>query len=216
MILSPLTPQRLKTVLRQFGDSLSPWPVARSVFADIVATLSRAPTLSADLYAGHQDAVELAHGLGIATCDEAPDAAFSWDGNVIRIRTETAVLLHEIAHWQIAPPERRLLYDFGLGAGPETGRRADADAARCVSTDTQVEEEDLASLLGILWEVHLGGPALIAFCEQNWLELHDRPGTARHFASTLESLIARSLVDDRGSPSALNNVIVATERKEYV
>jgi hypothetical protein len=119
---------------------------------------------------------------------------------VIRSRSETSVVFHEIAHWQIASLSRRGLYDFGLGAGPETGRVAEADAAACADDATKEEEENLASLLGILWETQYGEPAVLAFAEQNWLELYDRPHTRRHFAECLEKLMARGFVDDAGVP----------------
>ena len=71
--------------------------------------------------------------------DAVPATAFSWDGRAVRTRSEASVLIHEVAHWLIAPPDRRALPDFGLGAGPETGRIAEANAARCV--DDAVREK---------------------------------------------------------------------------
>ena len=90
--------------------------------------------------------------------------------------------------------------ELGLGAGPETGRAAEADAAACVDVATKEDEENLASLLGILWEVAHDEPAILAFAEQNWLELYDRPGTPAHFVRCLAALIARGLVTDDGIP----------------
>jgi len=63
------------------------------------------------------------------------------------------------------------------------------------------EEENLASLLGILWETEYSEPAVLAFAEQNWLELYDRPHTQRHFARCLGELRGRGLVDAAGRPS---------------
>ena len=60
--------------------------------------------------------------------------------------------------------------DFGLGAGPETGLRAEADASQDRARRRRDVEEALSSLLGILWEAELGHPAILAFVEQNWLE----------------------------------------------
>jgi len=200
MMLSPIPSHELEPILRQFKKALGPHPLTQIVFGRIAATLEYATGLDPDLYAGHGAAVALADSLGLATCDEKPAQAYSWDGHVVRTRTETAVLLHEIAHWQIAPVDRRRIPDFGLGAGPETGRKEEAELARCVDDVTKEQEEDLASLLGILWEVRLGGPAILAFCEQNWLELHDRPGTAQHFVAVLNALIERGLLDGQGVP----------------
>ena len=43
-------------------------------------------------------------------------------------------------------------------------------------------------------------PAVLAFAEQNWLELYDRPHTQRHFVDCLAQLRARRLIDDAGHP----------------
>src|SRR5882724_6734442 len=170
MILTPLDPHRLPQILDTFVASLND-ALARAVFARIAETRRACPNLKADLHAGRGKAIALAEQFGIGTLDEDPATAFSWDGAAIRTRSETSVVFHEIAHWQIAPPARRGLYDFGLGAGPETGRIAEANAAACVDNAVKEDEENLASLLGILWEAEHGEPALLAFAEQNWLEL---------------------------------------------
>ncbi len=193
MILTPIDPLVLPGVLRAFDREL--FGPARAAFRRIADTLRLAPNLLADLHAGRAKAIRLAIRLGIATIDEEPAAAFSWDGHAIRTRSETSVVFHEIAHWQLTPPARRVRPDFGLGAGPETGRMQDADAAACVDGATKESEENLASLLGILWETEHDEPAIIALAEQNWLELPDRPHTPRHFAACLDQLIARDLVD---------------------
>ena len=200
MILTALDPRALPHILDVFDRGLSGAPFAQAVFRRIAGTRRFCPGFRANLNAGCHKAIALACRIGIGTIDEAPAATFSWDGLGIRTRSETSVVFHEIAHWQIAPPGRRCLYDFGLGAGPETGRLADANAALCVDTAIQEEEENLASLLGILWEVAHDEPAILAFAEQNWLELYDRPSTQRHFILHLDKLKGLKLVDDFGVP----------------
>jgi hypothetical protein len=119
----------------------------------------------------------------------------------LRSATEAYVLLHEVAHFQIAPPARRRLIDFGLGAGPETGNRTAAECAATIVFGLERErEEAMASLLGILWEVELGQPGLASFLDQNWLEGADRPEAAAHFAFVLGELQRRGLVDTAGRP----------------
>ncbi len=135
-------------------------------------------------------------------CHRRSQVAFSWDGHAIRTRPEGSVVFHEIAHWQNAPIERRHIYDLGLGAGPETGNVAAANAATCVDQTMKEEEENLASLLGILWEVEHDEPALMAFAEQNWLELYDRGNTHLHFVKSLDALRTRHLIDTTGHPLA--------------
>lgn len=190
MILTPIESHRLPGVLARFEMGLADDLRALAVLRRIAATLA----FGADLHAGRPKAVALAATLGIPTLDDDPANAFSWDGRVIRTRSETSVVFHEIAHWQIAPVQRRALYDFGLGAGPETGRIDDANAAACVDNIVKEEEENLASLLGILWETAHDEPAVLAFAEQNWLELPDRPHTPRHFARCLAELDRRGLM----------------------
>jgi hypothetical protein len=202
MILTPLDPEALPRLLDLFDAGLS--DVARAVFRRIAATRTLCPALRADLHAGRDKAIALAHRLGIPTLDEEPQAAFSWDGRVIRTRSETSVVFHEIAHWQLAG-ERRARIDFGLGAGPESGRIDEANAAACADAATREHEENLASLLGILWEVEHDEPALLAFAEQNWLELAERPHTQTHFVRCLMELIRRGLVDADGRPTCSHN-----------
>ena len=199
MILTPIDPIRLSQALATIAGSLN--GLAATVFARIAATSRLCPDLKVDLHAGRHKAIALAKRLGIPTCDEEPAVAYSWDGRVIRTRSETSVVFHEIAHWQIAPRTRRGLPDFGVGAGPETGRVDEANAAMCVEAATMEEEENLSSLLGILWEVEHDEPALLAFAEQNWLELYERPSTAAHFAGCVGELQRRGLIDADGRPS---------------
>lgn len=156
--------------------------------------------MSADTARHRADARALVTYFSIPAIDEAPADAFSWDGFSVRIQTEASVLIHEVAHWQIAPPARRELPDFGLGAGPETGRADVADAACCVRLEVKAEEELLASLLGILWEAALGQPAILAFVEQNWLEAWERPAALEQFETAVASLVARGLIADDGMP----------------
>lgn len=206
MMLTALNPAHLDEMLKAMAQAIGDCGMAQVVFQRIAETRRCAPTLETDLYAGHQRAVDLAFRLGLPILDADPADGFSWDGQAVATQTETAVFLHEIAHWQIAPLDRRTLPDFGLGAGPESGHKAAADAACCVDDQTKELEENLASLLGILWEVELGGPAIIAFCEQNWLELHDRPGTADHFLSVFNALHSRGLIKTDGRPRLSSDV----------
>jgi hypothetical protein len=174
--------------------------MGRAVFTRIADTRRLCPGLQADLNEGRGKAVARAQRLGIPTRNEPPAVAFSWDGQVVRVQSESSVVFHEIAHWQICPAWRRNLPDFGLGAGPETGRVAEADAAACVDAATREEEESLASLLGILWEVEHEEPALLAFAEQNWLEGYDQPVAGAHFIRSVAALVHRNLIGADGRP----------------
>ena len=146
------------------------------------------------------DAILLAHKLGIKTCMIAPSSYFSWDGRVMAVDTDTSVVLHDIAHWQLASPSRRRLPDFGLGASPETGYTRVANKMKCIDNNLIELEECCASLLGIAWEVHFGLNARESFVEQNWLELAERKFTSDLFISTFSMLKKRGLLDNFGNP----------------
>lgn len=196
MQLTPIAPEALDDVFDGLARGIADDPLASAALARIRAR-TRVTRPEPDLVA---DAVAVAARLGIPMLDEEPARAFSWDGEWLRIRSEACVLFHEIAHWQLASWERRALPDFGLGAGPETGRKAEADRARTVDEERRIAEECEASLLGILWEAEFGGPAIAAFLEQNWLERFDCAGTHALFRSTLASLHARGLIDCGAAP----------------
>lgn len=197
MILSPIDAEELPGALDAFQANLGDDAPARNAFVRIRRSVE---TARGGEETWRADAVALAASLGIGTLDEEPRLAFSWDGRRIRTRSEPSVVIHEIAHWQLCPPERRPLRDFGLGAGPETGRRAEADAVAVAGPEERQDEECLTSLLGILWEVELGQPGLLAFLEQNWLEGYRRPAAAEHFRRSIARLRAAGFVDPDGRP----------------
>lgn len=199
MNLTPISDEVVPRALSAICARLDPGGVPARALARISDTVVHfnAPYDTPDHRAA---AVDLADRFGIPTLDQAPAVAFSWDGTAIRARSEACVLIHEIAHWLVAPPHRRKVIDFGLGAGPETGRVEEAERARCVPDHVKEREELLASLLGILWEAALGQPAIHAFIEQNWLEAWDRPAAAAQFEDAAGELHARGLIDADGVP----------------
>jgi hypothetical protein len=197
MILTPIPPGALDETLSRYAAGLVPGAAEARVFERIAA--SRA-ALGGDEAAWHRAAVQLAEEFGMRPIAEPPQVAFSWDGTSVRTLSEPAVLLHEVAHYQLASPARRRLADFGLGAGPETGAVAIADAARCLDWLARETEEQMASLLGILWEVELSQPGILAFQEQNWLEGAGRPGAAEFLRATLARLQEWGLIDEDGRP----------------
>ncbi|HUK06298.1 MAG TPA: hypothetical protein VLX09_00385 [Stellaceae bacterium] len=134
---------------------------------------------------------------------DATPAPFGWDGARLSGQTEAYVLLHEIAHYQLAPMDRRRLIEFGLGPGPDTTDYPGAERAAVLHGIERDREEAMASLLGILWETALGHPALASFLDQNWLEGAADSRAARHFTDVLHRLIADGFVDARSRPTFL-------------
>ncbi len=168
MILTPIPRDRLAAALDRFAAQLDD-PAARAAFARIRATAAERARGTAT-EAHRQEALALARRCGMAIHPAGTRAAFNWDGAALDGDTEAYVILHEAAHFVLAPPERRRLVDFGLGAGPDTTDRAAAERAASLPILAREADEAAASLLGILWEAALGHPALASFLDQNWLE----------------------------------------------
>jgi hypothetical protein len=198
MILTPIEPAQLTAILDLFAASLA--EPARGVFLRIADPRAARRAEGAAALAHHAAACALAESLDMGLLPGSPALDFSWNGHSLRGATEAYVLLHEVAHFQLATPQRRKLVDFGLGPGPESGNRATAAAMATVSGLASEVEEARASLLGILWEVEFGQPGLASWLDQNWLEGAGRPAAAAHFNNVLAQLRDLGLVDDHGKP----------------
>ena len=197
MILTPIPPERLDAALDAFAARLDD-PDARAAFALIRAT-SAERAAGAVAEAHRQQALALARRFGMAIHPAGARPGFNWDGKALDGDTEAYVILHEIAHFVLAPPERRSLPDFGLGPGPDTTNRAAAERALVLPFVESEADEAAASLLGILWEAALGQPALASFLDQNWLEALER-SAAPHFKAILRRLLRLGLIDSAGQP----------------
>jgi hypothetical protein len=200
MMLTPIESDALPDALARFAEQLTD-ALARTVFTRIAAPdkVRRAPPPQAAEH--HRDALRLAAQFDMALRPGPPAAGVAWDGRALRIGIEAYVLLHEVAHFQLASPARRRRLDFGLGAGPETGRVAEAEEAATLFALAREREEAMASLLGILWEVELGHPALASFLDQNWLEGAGRRGASAHFERILAALLEEGFVTREGRPT---------------
>jgi hypothetical protein len=203
MILTPIPREVLASALDQFTAGLRE-RLARGVFAEIRASSpDRAFGEAAERH--RLAALAFARRCGMAV--HPPDVAcrFNWDGTALNSATEAYVILHEIAHFVLAPRERRCLIDFGLGPGPDTLDRDAAAQAAMLTPLAREADEAAASLLGILWEVWLGQPALASLLDQNWLEGLDRSAPA-YFTTVLAELRCRGLfaLDPRLGPPILS------------
>jgi hypothetical protein len=191
MILTPIPREQLGNVLDRFTAKLSD-AFSRAAFRRIRATSpDRAVGAAAERH--RQAALSLARALGMAIHPEGTRCLFNWDGTALNGATEAYVILHEIAHFSLASPERRGRVDFGLGPGPDTVDRATAERAAILPSLARDEDEAAASLLGIIWEAELGQPALASFVDQNWLEGLDR-SAASHFTAVAATLRERGLL----------------------
>jgi hypothetical protein len=190
VILTPISPAELDATLDRFAARLSD-AVAQAALALIRATSpERASREAAE--DDRQQALEFARRHGMAVHPAGTACAYNWDGRALDGGTEAYVILHEVAHFVQAPPERRTLSDFGLGPGPDTRDRDGAERAAVLPLVAREADEAAASLLGILWEAELGQPALASFLDQNWLEGLERSAAA-HFTAVLRRLVAADL-----------------------
>ncbi|HEX3535148.1 MAG TPA: hypothetical protein VHU15_00115 [Stellaceae bacterium] len=200
MILTPIPRGRLEEALDRFAAQLTA-PDAIVAFAHIRRTSpDRAAGATAERH--RQEALAFARNAGMALHPEGTVCRFNWDGAALNPATEAYVILHEVAHFMLAPPERRRLIDFGVGAGPDTTDRAAAEAAAVVDIAEREQDEAEASLLGILWEATLGQPALASFLDQNWLEGLER-SAATHFSVVIRRLRGRGLLAATAAPLEL-------------
>lgn len=185
-ILTPIPAGALDDALDRFAARLTD-PAARDAFALIRATSAeRAGGATAER--DRLTALAFARRHGMAVHPPDADCAYNWDGAALDGDTEAYVILHEVAHFVLAPPERRALIDFGAGPGPDTRDHDGAERAATLPLLEREADEAAASLLGILWETELGQPALASFLDQNWLEGLER-SAASHFAAVLRRLI---------------------------
>jgi hypothetical protein len=193
MILTPIDPKDLAHSLDRFAGGLKD-ALALDAFARIRATSpEQAEPPLAEQH--RRDALALARRLGMTVHPSGTECPFNWDGEALNGDTEACVILHEAAHFVLAPAERRHLIDFGCGPGPDTTDRAAAEGAAVMPILERELDEAASSLLGILWEAALGQPALASFLDQNWLEGLDRSAAA-HFAAVIDELHRRGFLDE--------------------
>lgn len=188
--------------------------VSRHVFRKIRATSpDRATEPQAEQH--RLTTLAFARDCGLAVHMPGARCRFNWDGAALNGETEAYVILHEVAHFALASPERRGMIDFGLGPGPDTLDRAAAERAAVLPPLAREEEEAAASLLGIVWEAALDQPALASFLDQNWLEGLER-SAAGHFSRVLAGLQRRGFLTAEtgvpGSPTEWTSVLAIRSR----
>src|SRR5215469_6254941 len=136
MILTPIPDGQLAGTLDRFMAGL-PDGLSRAVFARICAT-SPCRAAGAEAERHRLAALSFARTFGLATHPEGTSCRFNWDGAALNGATGAYVILHEVAHFVLAPPERRSLIEFGLGPGPDT---LDRDAAERATVLPVLERE---------------------------------------------------------------------------
>ena len=210
MILSPITLPDLPDRLARFERCLEGETLGLKAFRRIAASLDQVRGDDLELSQDDEErrqAWALCRSFGMGICEgplgtpPTDSLLYTYDGQTVRGDMEPSVIVHEVGHIQTCAALRRHVVDFGLGAGPETILREEADAAMTVIGLEREMEEALASLQGILWEAELGHPAILAFLEQNWLEGVDSPQNRGHYLKVLHQLHRHGLLDDEARPT---------------
>lgn len=120
-----------------------------------------------------------------------------------RKRRSDSNLIHDIAHFVVAAPERKVMPEFGLGPSPDSGVVFVPMADGMTGQESQ-EEEELASALGIYWERELGLDWRDTFEYHSWdatyLDMPDEeknifnPQAKHKFAHMLRRLIEMKII----------------------
>jgi hypothetical protein len=127
-------------------------------------------------------------GMPWERAPERKEPWFGWNGVLLNVssRAGASGVVHEIAHWLIAPLSWRGLPGFGLGwKDIARGRRRPTEHIRFVATAE--DEECAASLLGILIERKLGMSWRDTWSKHGWDDEHG-PGRAWHARRWLRAL----------------------------
>jgi hypothetical protein len=198
MILTPIPRPELTGFLDRFMAGLSDRLSGEALTRIRATSPDRAAGVEAEQH--RLAALDFARGLDIPIHPEGTPCRFSWDGAALNGATVAYVILHEAAHFTLAPLERRGLVEFGLGPGPDTLDREAAERAAVLPLLEREADEAGASLLGIIWEAELGQPALASFLDQNWLEGLDRSAAA-HFIAVVKTLRQRGLLSLEPAPA---------------
>ena len=114
MNLTPIAPDLVPSALAVVRANLD--VSAIPAFGRIADTYVDMATPT-DTRVSREAALMLVNAVGMPIVNEAPTDAFSWDGRAVRTRSEASVLVHEVAHWLIAPDDRRALPDLASALG---------------------------------------------------------------------------------------------------
>jgi elongation factor P hydroxylase len=148
-------------------------------------------------------ALALCQRLSIPTSPDKP-GAWQWTGRVLCVGGQKPQdIVHDAAHWLVAPPWRRRCPDFGLGRGPDTELwyLIGPNELRVKSEYAQLEEEQ-ASLLGVFYLAALGLNYRATLMIHNWdLEPDALSGTDTVLIRTVAALRRKKLIHSTGRPT---------------
>lgn len=108
-------------------------------------------------------------------------------------------ILHEIAHWLLAPIELRKMPDFGMGPALQS---IDKSVCQVMSIENTEHEERLVSILGISYEVLMGLCPQESLKRFGWINIYMTPWSQIcHFMEFALKLEKRGFIRT-GKPTA--------------
>lgn len=98
-------------------------------------------------------------------------------GNMNKLRKSdlSPNIIHEFAHWVVAPDHRKSFIDFGLGKGPDSKETAPYEKLYRKERDFSISEEEMASALGIFVQWSLGIPIYGTLQTHGWTHTYHTP-----------------------------------------
>lgn len=171
-------------------------------------------------------ALQVAGLAGIPISLRHTTNGFQWDGKTLAISSHPGMhcekrnLIHDVAHYMVAPKLRKYVPDFGLGMGPNSRTfpaYAGGEAVKVLEQNlalqkkmtqnrvswytggTAEKEEQLASAFGILIEKYIGYDWEYTFVEHSWDRYLPESGDVA-FDDVVKKLVKRGLVTEDNSP----------------
>lgn len=152
---------------------------------------------------------EIVTALGIPYAEGEDLNQFVWNGYQLQIDNldTPSNILHECAHYQVAPTLFRNQVEYGLGKAPNSNRFFEVTRRHIKAAP---DDETLASLLGILWEKHLGYDHIDTLFVHNWVKSMVYPTWveyAKHNSTevVIATLYELGLISARGIPKVAVN-----------
>jgi hypothetical protein len=164
---------------------------------------------------------DIAKQYGIAIdYDGDPKKLCNWDGFKINAKDITEDgMIHEIAHWILAPEERRAIPDYGLGAGPSSSWDAYNGALKKMGKEPRdfnhikdVDEEILTCVLEFCFEGLIGMDMIHLMRDRNFLEFSTLKWESDDVMIHIKELQRRGVIDRFWVPKEIKKIITKEHR----
>ena len=151
------------------------------------------------------DAARLVAYMRLSMEERTPYESYMWDGQSFNAELPDRHILHDVAHWMVAAPERRCLPEFGLRSGPETDPSLTVHAI--LEQQEEKWEEVRAALLGILLQKALGMPCGLMAEEVALFNKGEPIRLEEDWFPAYTWLRKAGMVDDHGFPKVVSEML---------